>query len=78
MHIVSVNLITKGQTSDDGSTSYIRFAQADGGEIEIAFPASMMQPLILLASHLMTEAHEKRGERDKFDYVAAQSWGMNR
>jgi hypothetical protein len=77
MHIVNVNSITKGQTSDDGGTVYMRFGQAEGGEIEIACPASMVQPLVLLASHLMAQANEKSGNKDKFDYVAAQSWGMN-
>lgn len=77
MQIANVNSITKGQTSDDGATVYMRFAQMAGGEIEIAFPATMMQPLILLASHLMAQAHEKRGDRNTFEYVAAESWGMN-
>ena len=77
MQIVSVNAITKGQASDDGTTTSIRFAQADGGEIEIAFPVSMMQSLIMLASSLMAQAADKREERDKFEYVTASSWGMS-
>ncbi len=77
MHIVSVNEITKGQVSDDGTTTYIRFAQADGGELEIAFPASMMQSLIMLESSLMAQAADKREEGDRFEYVTASSWGMS-
>jgi len=77
MQIANVSSITKGQTSDDGTTLYMRFAQTSGGEIEIAFPAMMMQPLILLASHLMAQANEKRGDRNKFEYVTAETWGMN-
>lgn len=77
MHSVSVNSITKGLVSDDGGEVRMRFAQAAGGETEIAFPASMMQPIVLLASHLMAQAAEKRGDSGrKLDYVAAESWGM--
>ena len=79
MQIIPVEQITRGEVDDDGSVVRVRFAQSGGGETEIAFPAAMMQPLILLASHLQGQAREKRGEaQTSIDYIPADSWGMSR
>ncbi len=78
MLTVNVDKITKGTVSDDGNEVRIRLGQPGDYETELAFPATMMQPLVLLASHLQVQAAQKRGEpADKIDYVSAQSWGMS-
>src|SRR5690349_19881885 len=77
MLTVHADKIAKATVSDDGNEVRIQLGQGDY-LTELALPAALMQPIVMLAAYLQVEAAKKRGEAaDKIDYVAAQSWGIS-